>query len=235
MKKALTHIVLCLLFSCSAQKKQIIIDEIKEVQPDTLIEESLFSLHINDYDLTESLLNERELVINESGLYQYKDSTLVNAKTKIWLHKFPKIDKNKISDSREPPISYGYLEGKIINGKKEGKWLKKIKTPKQPHYVIVKILHYANGVLDGKYQVYNTNGRALFPLEPHPLFPDEFKDYETFKNGTGFYYDYYYETETIKTQGYYKNNQKNGRWVYYNESGNEIMREYYSNQILINE
>ena len=235
MKQHLIYIVLCLFISCSAQKKLINVKIIQHAKIDTsLVEKILFPIRINDYNLEDEIAK-LKITVTEEGLYKYKDSTLVNASTKIYLHKFSKIEKNKIQDCEKPPVFYGYLEGNIINGRKEGKWLKKIKTLKRPHYIIVKIYHYKNGVLDGKYQIYDTNGTALVPTEPHPLFPDEHKDYETFTNGTGLYYDYYYETKTLKVQGYYKNNRKNGTWIYYNKSGNEIMREYYKNQILINE
>lgn len=227
-------VLVCIVLSfwnCSAQKDTI---QIKEVFPVEIEEDILFALlYINDYNLEDETA-ELKIVVNEKGLYQYKDSTLVNANTKIWLHKFPKINKNKITDCGELPIPYGYLEGKIINGKKEGKWFKKIKIPKQPHYVIVKMLHYKNGVLDGKYQVYDTNGKVLYPLEPHPLYPDEYENYETFKTGSGWYYDYYYETRILKETGFYKKSKKNGSWILYDKNGNEIKREYYSNGMLIN-
>ncbi len=78
----------------------------------------------------------------------------------------------------------------------------------------------------------NTDGKTLYPMKPHLLFPDENK---IFKNGTGWYYDYYYETKSIKVLGHYKNGKKDGIWIYYDEKKNEILREYYSNGVLISE
>ncbi len=191
---------------CSLQQHNTSFNKIEVNTLDTVdIEEVEIPLSVNDYNLS--------LYTDDNGLYRHKDSTLINAKIKIYLHTFPKVNSSTITDCEKDPICYGYLEGKIINGRKEGKWLKKIKTTKHPHDIIVKVLHYDNGVLNGKYQVYDTNGKALYPIEPHPLFPDEYKNYQIFKNGTGWYYDYYYETKSIKVSGHYKNGKKNGTWI----------------------
>ncbi|MDO6674202.1 hypothetical protein Q4517_01395 [Tenacibaculum sp. 1_MG-2023] len=236
MNKLILYILVFFLYNCSVQKEQMKNAEIKQIQLDTLVEKDilLMPLYVDDYSL-EDKITKLKIIINEYGLYQFKDSVLVDGEMEITLHEFSKIDKDKITDCEEPPIPYGYLEGDIINGKKEGKWLKKIQVPKPPYNIIVKILHYKNGVLDGKYQVYNTKGRALYPMDPHPLYPDEYKDYQIFKKGTGWYYDYYYEKEILKVKGYYINSIKEGAWVYYDKNGNETHREYYKKGVLINE
>ncbi len=222
MNRLLFFIFSMFILSGVAQIERVKLDTtlVKEIKEESL----LFLLYLNDYSLEDAVAR-LKLIINEKGFYQYKDSTLVNAAVKINLHKFLKADKNNIPDCGTLPIQNGYLQGNIVSGKKEGKWLKKIKTPKYPHYVTVKILHYKNGVLDGKYQTYNTDGKALYPSEPHPLFPDEYKDYQMFKNGTGRYYDYYYEIGVLKIDGFYKNNKKHNEWIYYDKKGNEIHKE----------
>ena len=229
-KTLLLFFIVPFFWSCSAQKRQI---SIEEVQLDSLIEIPLFSLRINDYDLSESILHEYQLEVNDQGVYYYKDSVLVNAEIEIILHKSPEIKTDSIADDEAPLIAYGVLEGKIINGKKEGEWTKKIKNAKSSNYVTVKVLHYSNGVLEGKYQVFNTSGELLFFIVPHPLFPEEYKGYEVFENGTGFYYDYYYQTGVLKEKGFYKNGKKHLTWQLFDENGNEIKREEYRNGVLI--
>lgn len=226
----MNRIVLLILFlpllsNCSAQIRK----KIPLVKEDVVIKDTLLvPIDINDYSLGEH--NEQlgfEVVINNEGLYQFKDSTLVNTQVTIWLHNMLSRDTG--------PNTYGYLEGDIINGKKEGKWVKKIYNYNKKKYVTVKKYNYSKGALNGKYQVYNTKGDVLYPLEPHPLYPDEHKDYQIFKRGTGWYYDYYYEKEILKVKGYYIKSIKEGAWVYYDTNGNETHREYYKKGVLINQ
>ncbi|WP_234859061.1 toxin-antitoxin system YwqK family antitoxin [Aquimarina aquimarini] len=233
MKHITLYFLLLLnLSSCSAQKDTV---QIKEVALEEVEKDLLFlSLDIKDYDLKDKIDN-LQLTVNKDGLYQFKDSRLVDAEIKIWLHEFSEIDKDVIADCEEPPIAYGYLEGKIIDGKKEGKWFKKIKTPIHPHYIIVKVLHYTNGFLNGKYQVYDTNSRILHPIDPHPLYPDEYRNYTDFKEGTGLYYDYYYSTGILKEKGFYLHGKKHSVWLIYDRKGYPIKKSIYNNGVLLND
>ncbi|OEK07627.1 hypothetical protein A8C32_17680 [Flavivirga aquatica] len=197
---------------------------IEEVE---LIEEVKF---LDVVTLNESLRDIFEynlvLSVSEEGLYKYvKDSTLYNGSFYMTLH------DNFDSDTGEIP--YGFLSGKIEDGKKEGNWEKGILTNKGA--VIVKLINYSNGVLHGKYQVFDLKGNVLTPNEVHPLFPEEYKDYTDFKNGTGEYYDYYYDTGILKEKGYYRNGKKYYTWIVYDRQGNEIKREYYNNGFIVNE
>ncbi|OEK07635.1 hypothetical protein A8C32_17720, partial [Flavivirga aquatica] len=59
--------------------------------------------------------------------------------------------------------------------------------------------------------------------------------YTDFKNGTGQYYDYYYDTGILKEKGYYRNGKKYYAWIVYDRQGNETKREYYNNGVIVNE
>lgn len=223
--------ILLFFFGCTAQNKVVSNDKIEQ-DP---LETALPLLSINDFNMKEHYVNysfesKFTVIINKDGLYQFKDSTLVNAKTKIWLHSG--FEKN--SDTDSDFSTYGFLEGTIIEGKKEGKWSKKISVSQKQKYVTVKTFNYQNGVLDGKYQVFDSDGNPLFFTIPHPLYPEEYKAYEIFDKDTGYYYDYYYQTGVLKLRGHYKNNKKDKMWIYYDISGNEVQVEIYSNGVLIN-
>lgn len=227
------HSLCAIHITCIAQKKQI-----KKIKLDTTLVEKIQKdsliqlLYLNDYDFEDKTAG-LKIVVNQRGRYQYEDSTLVNAVTKIYLHTTHDLNKNKTSDYEKAPILYGFLKGKIINGKKEGEWIKKIINNKKD-YVTVKVLNYSSGVLNGEYKVYSTKGNILYPFELHPSYPEEYKDYVIFKEGTGIYYDYYYNTGILKVKGAYIKSKKNGAWNYYDKNGNKLHTEYYKNGVLIN-
>ncbi len=227
MNKILAFIILFYIWDkSSAQKDTLYIEE--KLSIDTVVEPYVLPiLEINDYDLRGHFKNENlKVVINDLGAYQYKDSTLVNAKIKLWLH----TDFTNCTG----PNTFGYWTGNIIDGKKNGEWIKKIRETKSKQYVTVKISNYTYGILDGKYQVFDLNGNTLYFNTPHPLFSEEHKNYEVFKNGTGWYFDYFYETGVLMELGFYKQNKKHGAWIIYDKKGDEMKTEFYDNGTLIN-
>lgn len=60
-------------------------------------------------------------------------------------------------------------------------------------------------------------------------------EYSMFKEGTGNYYDYYYDTGILKKEGYYLYGKKHGTWFYYNEEGKLTHAEHYIKGVLIND
>lgn len=215
-----------LFLNCNGQKKVIIEnDTLKTLEKLEDYVSADKSLSRDSFSNGVSILQ-----INELGLYQYtKDSTLFNGKLRIALLK----DLNNDTG----PRTYGYLSGNIINGKKQGEWKKEIyigDNSTNKIYATVKVANYSHGTLHGKYQIYNLNGEILTPNNTHPLFPEEYKDYSTFKNGTGRYYDYYYDSGVLKEEGYYLNGKKHLDWIIYDKKGNQIKRDHYINGVLIN-
>ena len=75
----------------------------------------------------------------------------------------------------------------------------------------------------------------LSPNTVRPLYPETYKNYTLFENGTGFYYDYYYDSGVLKETGYYRNGKKQNDWVIYDKIGKAIKRERYYNGVIINE
>ncbi|WP_205635386.1 hypothetical protein, partial [Flavivirga aquatica] len=139
------------LSSCFGQKKVII-------EKDSLLKESKLSdlLFINE-SFRNSIHEGNKVVlrVNNKGFYEYKkDSTLYNGSLDITLHK-------DFNNDTGPKI-YGSLSGDIKDGKKEGEWEKEVFV-KGEESAIVKVMNYANGVLHGKYQVFDLKGNVLTP------------------------------------------------------------------------
>ena len=212
--------------SCQSQK-QIVITPDANISEDKL---SNFILVDESLSIDGFSEGKRVLEIDNQGRYQYiQDTTLFEGTLRIALLK----DLNNDTG----PKTYGYLTGRIEKGKKEGEWKKEIIVEKGDNfkYTTVKLLNYSKGVLNGKYQVFNLNGEVLSPNTVRPLYPETYKNYTLFENGTGFYYDYYYDSGVLKETGYYRNGKKQNDWVIYDKIGKAIKRERYYNGVIINE
>ncbi|PZW41585.1 MORN repeat protein [Mesonia algae] len=93
--------------------------------------------------------------------------------------------------------------GLFKNGYKDGLW----KTTYENK--LVKTQNYNNGLVIGRYRVYNNNGDVLYKI--------------TFgSQGNGKYKDYYYNTGTLKEEGQYENGKKQGEWCRFDEEGTLI-------------
>jgi len=93
-----------------------------------------------------------------------------------------------------------YLIGEFVKGYKNGLWKTLYKNK------LVKTINYRNGLVIGRYRVYNTKGAILYKT--------------TFgSKGNGTFKDYYYKTGVLKQEGNYKNGKKEGEWCDYNELG----------------
>lgn len=92
-------------------------------------------------------------------------------------------------------------KGTFNKGFKTGQWVTTYKNKR------VKIQNYENGLVVGRYRVYNTQGELLYETDFDP-------------QGNGLYKDYYYKTGILKVKGHYKNGKKEGKWYYYDEAGN---------------
>ena len=55
-----------------------------------------------------------------------------------------------------------------------------------------------------------------------------------YEKGTGFYYDYYYDTSILKEKGHYRNGKKSHNWMVYNQNGKVIKKEYFIDGVLVN-
>jgi len=196
--------------------------------------QSLAKYHIVDYTLID---NNQQISINNEGIYQYADSSLVNGILYIYLTKTN--DVNQL---------YGWCNGKIIDGKKEGRWIHELYVNKRKS-VLVKEMNYTKGQLNGDYYVYNISGNILFFVDYFEgdynitresglsilgYGPNDNKPTTHFKNGTGYYEDYFYDTGLLKEKGELIDGIKNGQWYIYNKSGEVIKVENYCNGFLIN-
>ncbi|GGX07858.1 hypothetical protein [Aquimarina muelleri] len=223
MKNISLCLFLFLVFSKCFSQKEVIIKESEREFFTEKITEYLKIVPISEYKNTKQLM-----IINKEGLYEYvKDSSLVSAQIEISLY-------SAINDSLNPSL-IGHLKGFIKEGKREGIWTKEIFNKKKNKFVVVKTFNYLNGVLNGKYQVFDLNGKILSPYLSNPFDVDEEKSYyEIYKNGSGYYYDYYYDTGVLKETGRYLKGKKNSRWIIYDSNGKVVKKESYYNGFLIN-
>ncbi len=104
--------------------------------------------------------------------------------------------------------------GKFIKGYKNDSWKTLYKNK------IVKTENWKNGLIKGKYCVYNASGSILYKT--------------TFgTQGNGKYKDFYYKTGMLKEEGNYENGKKEGEWCTYNKQGNTKEIVYYKNGTVI--
>jgi antitoxin component YwqK of YwqJK toxin-antitoxin module len=69
----------------------------------------------------------------------------------------------------------------------------------------VKVITYKNGNISGDFKIINTKDSLLYKT--------------TFKNGRGYWKDYYYEKSKLREEGKVKYNYKVGQWKYYDIFG----------------
>lgn len=202
-------------------------------------EKALPRYHIVDYNLAD-INSESIEVLFEHGLFLNSDSSLMNAVVYIYLTKTD--DLNTV---------FGWLCGRIINGRKEGAWFKEIYTHKNKH-VIVQKLNYSNGILDGGYFEYNLEGEILrtiyngskpedliFTINNQMVSEEQYWEYkkdeptEMFTNGTGLFLDYYYDIGVLKERGEFKDGRKQGQWYTYDKSGHILRIDTYHDGVCI--
>ncbi len=128
------------------------------------------------------------------------------------------INETKLNTNTDIVNSYyntGYkFIGSFIRGYKNGLWKTSYKNK------LVKTINYNNGLIAGKYRVYNTKGVILYKT--------------TFgTQGNGKYKDFYYKTGMLKEEGNYENGKKEGEWCTYNQQGNTKEIVYYKNGTII--
>lgn len=107
-------------------------------------------------------------------------------------------------------INRYYTKGQTIgneyiydNGYPEGKYCVIYTDDTIP--ITFKEAHYKKGVLTGEYWVKSLSGKMLYKTK--------------FRQGTGYWKDYYYEEGTIREEGQVTRHYKTGEWKYYNKSG----------------
>lgn len=121
---------------------------------------------------------------------------------------YRKIDANLSIMGKSLIINRYYTKGQTIgneyiyNGYPDGKYgvdIEKYTT------ITLKEAHYKKGVLTGEYWVKSLSGKVLYKTK--------------FRQGTGYWKDYYYEEGTIREEGQVTRHYKTGEWKYYNKSG----------------
>lgn len=178
---------------------------------DSAIEEYEFHF-VNDYNLQSDLSGDTyKLLFMDSCFYSmFKDTVLVNGMLSL------NIDKKILPNdyvTLEQDGFFASLTGEIINGKKEGIW--KMKQFVNDDYTVVKQMNYSNGMLDGDFYLFDSNGRVMDTLR--------------FVQGTGLYLDYYNYTGKLKVKGYLRQGRRDGRWSFYDGNGELLKVEVYKN------
>ena len=148
-----------------------------------------------------SSINSKQEIIDGVNKYsRINDNHTLDGKYQIMIAK-------KVSDYTDANYllgeSTGFMEsGSLNKGYKNGQWktLYKRKT-------VVKTESWNDGIIAGKYNVYDINKKIL---------------YETNfgSDGNGKYKDYYYATGVLKQEGDYENGKKQGEWCDYDTKGN---------------
>ncbi len=224
---------------CLTQDDSIFNVTIDEIDTTLLDMSDLNYLLIDDYNLTDDDIHVTVL-INDSSLFQIKDSSIYNGSMCIILSFGRYIDVDGYNSC------CGVIEGLIKNGKKEGEWIETL-NEKNFNEVLLKQMNYKNGFLDGDYYVYSTEKNTKF--DSIRSWEDSTKYFYTtkgeiispnknsvtgaigptssFENGTGLYLDYYNDTGILKEKGWLKHGQREGRWCLYDTEGKLIKVDIY--------
>jgi hypothetical protein len=126
-------------------------------------------------------------------------------------------------------IMYGpstpvYIAGGFKEGVPECVW--RYEIPKSWNNVILKYENYSNGLLHGDYIVTTSRNDTVYitrfdsiigkNVDVHRInrSPKDTLYHTQFDNGTGYYIDYYPNGE-LQLEGYVKNGQPEGRWLFY--------------------
>ena len=136
--------------------------------------------------------------INGKEFYKKRNEVILDNKYDILIQIKDKTPNNA---SLFGGKSTGYIEKGVFNvGYKTGHWQTLYK------HTLVKSEHWNNGLITGKYTVYNTDKKILYQTNFESL-------------GNGKYKDYYYKTGILKEEGNYENGKKEGKWCFYNSNG----------------
>ncbi|OAB78239.1 toxin-antitoxin system YwqK family antitoxin [Cochleicola gelatinilyticus] len=135
------------------------------------------------------------------------DNKKLNRKYEIFLERTISTDTPIKLDSQ-----FIVAEGNFKNGYKHGLW----KTTYESK--LVKTENYNNGLMIGRYRVYDLDGDELYRTTLG-------------SNGNGKYKDYYYKTGVLKEEGFYKNGKKEGEWCEYDKQGNMVKTIKFENGV----
>ncbi|WP_148639345.1 toxin-antitoxin system YwqK family antitoxin [Aquimarina longa] len=153
----------------------------------------------------------RLLIKNNKGINIYKrksDSHLPNS--------LYEVCETYLNDDTDIVNSYyfsGLCEtGAFNNGYKTGFWKTTYKNK------VVKTENWNNGLILGKYRVYDTTGTSLYQTNFGA-------------QGNGTYKDYDYKTGALKQEGDYLNGKKQGEWCMYGQHKKRIKSILYDKGI----
>jgi antitoxin component YwqK of YwqJK toxin-antitoxin module len=144
--------------------------------------------------------------IQITTMYVDGKEKFLTRKSKVPLDKNYKITvRKKVPDYTDANYYLGTptpfsKSGSFNKGLKTGHWQTLYK------HTLVKSEHWNNGLITGKYTVYNTDKKILYQTNFESL-------------GNGKYKDYYYKTGILKEEGNYENGKKEGKWCFYNSNG----------------
>ena len=176
--------------------------------------------HIPDYTFTD-LKTGTDLRVNADGLYLYSDSVLVNGIVYMYL-----------TTEDDLASVYGFLYGKVSEGKRQGVWQKVLyEEHKEP--AVMSVLFYKDGLLDGK--VLHCFGWQYDQIRPSVADEALYSRYMVFKDGLGLFSDYHFSNEKLKTRFFLTNGKLTDSYFeIFDKEGNRVLSESYFNGYRIN-
>lgn len=156
----------------------------------------------NTFTLRESIFNIS--IVNKNGkefYYRSEDRHIFSGEYIITTKK--KDNANSSAIHLIGKIKGLKEKGAFNEGYKNGTWNTLYKNK------VVKTERWNNGLIFGRYQVFNTKGKSLYEV----VF---------IGNSAIKYKDYYYHSGKLKVEGNCVNGKKEGEWKYYAENGKTI-------------
>lgn len=200
--KTLRFLALLIVFNAYSQKQDIApIKPIRSYHIKEIRENGKLLYLYNDND--NSRLNGQYNITFFFLDNKKKDSLImdngVEKKPLLYDTKFSKYSRSHISKT-----------GTFNKGYKNNLWKTTYKNK------LVQTINHNNGLVIGRYRVYNTKGEILYKT--------------TFgTQGNGKFKDYYYASGILKEEGSYENGKKEGEWCDYDQQGNIVKTTHYKN------
>ena len=176
--------------------------------------------HIPDYTFTD-LKSGSVLRVNADGLYLHSDSVLVNGIVYMYL---------TTEDDLESV--YGFLYGKVLEGKREGAW-QRVLFEESNELGLAAIVFYEDGLMDGR--LLHCFGLPLDIVVNGVEGEAVHNRYLAFKKGSGLLSEYHYENRQLKSRFFLTNGKLTDSYFeIFDKEGNRVLSESYFNGYRIN-
>jgi len=176
--------------------------------------------HIPDYTFTD-LKTGTVLRVNADGLYLHSDSVLVNGIVYMYL-----------TTEDDLASVYGFLYGKVSEGKREGAW-HKVLYEENYEPAVLSVFFYKDGLLDGR--ILHCFG-FLIELGVGGVEEEALNmRYLAFRKGSGLLSEYHYENQKLKARFHLTNGKLTDSYFeIFDKEGNRVLSESYFNGYRIN-